>query len=78
MVTKDDKFTQTPVLVFANKQDLAGAMSVSEITEKLLSTTFRETNRHWIVQPCVAKKGVGVFEGMSWLAETLKTIQTSS
>ncbi|TIB00406.1 hypothetical protein E3P96_02647 [Wallemia ichthyophaga] len=49
------------LLVFANKQDLPGAMSPAEVTEKLGLHKMRE--RSWYVHPSCATTGEGLFEG---------------
>ena len=57
------------LLVYANKQDLPGAMSVSEITKALDLDKIR--NRHWFVQGASAITGNGINEGLDWLAEMI-------
>lgn len=59
----------TSLLVFANKQDLPGAMSVKEITEFL--DMRKQVERRWFVQACSAVDGGGLYEGMDWLAKVL-------
>lgn len=49
------------LLVFANKQDLPGAMSPTEITEKL--GLLRMKDRSWYCHPSNALAGDGLFEG---------------
>jgi hypothetical protein len=51
--------------VFANKQDLPGAMSVSELTEKLGLHALR--GRPWHIQGACATMGDGLHEGLTWL-----------
>ena len=57
------------VLVFANKQDLPGAMTTEEITEKLNLCTIR--GRNWIIQGCSAVKGDGLYEGLEWISTAI-------
>ncbi len=57
-------------MVYANKQDLPHAMSLSEITEKLGLTTLRD--REWYIQATCATNGTGLYEGLDWLAKTIK------
>ena len=54
-----------PVLVFANKQDLATAKSAAAIAEVLELVEHRE--RKWHIQGCSAKTGEGLEEGITWL-----------
>lgn len=58
------------LLFFANKQDVANAMSVEEIIQKLDLEKLC-VNRKWFVQPSVATNGDGLYEGLDWLARTL-------
>eukprot|EP01088_Endostelium_zonatum_P007726 TRINITY_DN20104_c0_g1_i1.p1 TRINITY_DN20104_c0_g1~~TRINITY_DN20104_c0_g1_i1.p1 ORF type:complete len:181 (+),score=34.67 TRINITY_DN20104_c0_g1_i1:62-604(+) len=55
------------VLVFANKQDLPKAMSLSQITEGL----NLGKNRKWYIQPSSATKGEGLYEGFDWLVNNI-------
>lgn len=50
------------LLVFANKQDIPGAMTPTEVTEKLRLTQLKE--RMWYVVPSCATTGEGLFEGL--------------
>ena len=59
-----------PLLVVANKQDVAGAMGVPELTAAL---SLHSVQRHdWHVQPACATKGDGLVEGLEWVAARLK------
>ncbi|KAG1747823.1 ADP-ribosylation factor [Suillus paluster] len=58
------------LLVFANKQDLPGAMSASELTDGLDLRTFRQ--RTWYIQSTCATSGEGLYEGLEWLATNIK------
>jgi GTPase SAR1 family protein len=66
----EDELRDAALLVLANKQDLPHSMSVSEITEKLGLNRIR--NRPWYIQGCCATTGDGLYEGLDWLANTLK------
>lgn len=58
------------LLVFANKQDLAGAMSAVEITQAL---QLHANKQHaWQIQACSAVSGEGLYEGLDWLTHALK------
>ena len=59
------------LLVFANKQDLNGSMSIAELEEHLqLASRFPE--RLWHVQASCATNGEGLMEGLSWLADSIR------
>jgi ADP-ribosylation factor protein 6 len=49
------------LLVFANKQDLPGAMSPQEVTDQLGLAKMKD--RVWYVHPSNALAGDGLFEG---------------
>jgi small GTP-binding protein len=66
----EDEMRDTVVLVFANKQDLPGAMSPAEITEKLGLNKLQ--SRQWYVQASCAQNGDGLFDGIKWLTEVLQ------
>ncbi|XP_036258982.1 E3 ubiquitin-protein ligase TRIM23 isoform X2 [Molothrus ater] len=58
------------LLIFANKQDVAGALPVEEITE-LLSLHKLCCGRSWYIQGCDARSGTGLYEGLDWLSRQL-------
>merc|ERR1712224_943333 len=59
------------VLVLANKQDLPGAMSQQEVTDRLGLQKLKQSIR-WTVQPTCAVHGAGLPEGLDWLAQELR------
>lgn len=69
----DREMREALLLVFANKQDLPGAMSPAEVTEKLGLQRLRD--RSWFVHPSCATSGEGLFEGLSWLSANVKKQQ---
>ena len=70
---KDEKLAAVPVLIFANKQDLATAMKPQEIGEVLNLAGIRD--RRWQIQGCSAKTGDGLTEGLEWIMANLKPTQ---
>jgi len=67
-VLSSDQLKDVPVLVYANKQDMAFAANVNEVA---MSMNMTKLKQEWFVQPCVATKGDGLFEGLDWLAKQL-------
>lgn len=57
-LVEDENLSGVPLLVFANKQDLATASSAAEIAEGLNLHTYRD--RPWQIQACSALSGEGV------------------
>nr|ABD65454.1 Arf5 [Suberites domuncula] len=66
---QEDELRDAVVLVFANKQDLPNAMSVSEIKDKL--GLHNLTSRNWYIQTACATQGTGLYEGLDWLSQQL-------
>ncbi|KAG8753826.1 ADP-ribosylation factor, Arf Arf6 [Serendipita sp. 396] len=69
-ILSDREMATCLLLVFANKQDLPGAMSPAEVTEKL--GLHRMRDRLWYVHPSCATTGEGLFEGLQWLSNTMR------
>ena len=67
-VLAESALEDTKLLVFANKQDLAGAMSAAELTEGLGLNELR--GRSWYIQACCSTSGDGLYEGLDWLLHT--------
>eukprot|EP01102_Stenamoeba_stenopodia_P016888 TRINITY_DN5961_c0_g1_i1.p1 TRINITY_DN5961_c0_g1~~TRINITY_DN5961_c0_g1_i1.p1 ORF type:complete len:181 (+),score=21.38 TRINITY_DN5961_c0_g1_i1:217-759(+) len=58
-------------LVYANKQDLRGAMTASEISDSLLLHTIK--THEWHIQPCCALTGEGLHQGLDWIVQRIRT-----
>ncbi|KAJ8637836.1 hypothetical protein MRB53_012103 [Persea americana] len=67
----EEELRDATLLVFANKQDLPNAMSVSEITDKLGLHSLRQ--RRWYIQSACATTGEGLYEGLDWLSNNIST-----
>lgn len=70
LCTQEEKMAGVPLLVFANKQDLVGAMTADEIADELNLVGIR--NRPWQIQACSAKEGTGLQEGMEWMMKQVR------
>ncbi|KAJ5071266.1 adp-ribosylation factor c1 [Anaeramoeba ignava] len=57
-------------LVFANKQDINGAMNSSQLSKALKLSSIKD--QEWHIQSCCALTGEGLKEGWTWLANKLK------
>merc|ERR1712088_241037 len=66
----EDELRDAIVLVFANKQDLPNALSVTDITSKLGLNNLR---RKLYVQAACATQGTGLYEGLDWLSNELSS-----
>ncbi|KAK3835730.1 MAG: ADP-ribosylation factor [Linnemannia gamsii] len=68
-----DPDRESVLLVFANKQDRLGALSVSEVKDRLGMET-RTQGRRWHIQGSIATTGDGLMDGMVWIASQLKDV----
>ncbi|KAM3133371.1 hypothetical protein pb186bvf_014532 [Paramecium bursaria] len=64
----DEELQNCPVLILANKMDMA-VLSIPEMTEKLGLSSLR---REWYIQGTCAITGDGLFEGLDWMVKALK------
>ncbi|KXZ42867.1 hypothetical protein GPECTOR_114g318 [Gonium pectorale] len=67
---ESDELAKTPILVYANKQDLRDAMSVEELTGALMLHSIR--NHDWHIQACCALTGEGLLDGINWVYQRTK------
>ena len=65
----EDELKDTVLLVLANKQDLPGAMTPSEMVERLSLTCLK--GRKWNIQGCCGTTGDGLSEGLDWLGTNI-------
>jgi len=62
-----EKLAGASLLIFANKQDLGGALSVQEISEVLNLDGDDISGRHWTIFGCSAVTGEGLENGVDWV-----------
>ncbi|KAK2956249.1 putative ADP-ribosylation factor [Blattamonas nauphoetae] len=67
-VLKTEKLAGASLLVFANKQDIRGAMTPEEIANSMKLTEIVQ-NRHWKIQASSAITGEGVLPGFRWIVQ---------
>ncbi|XP_071349588.1 ADP-ribosylation factor 4-like [Trachinotus anak] len=65
---EEDELRGVAILVFANKQDLPRAMSVSDVTTAL---GLSGISQPWFVQASCAVSGTGLVEGLDWLSNQI-------
>eukprot|EP01059_Diplonema_ambulator_P012216 TRINITY_DN22446_c0_g1_i2.p1 TRINITY_DN22446_c0_g1~~TRINITY_DN22446_c0_g1_i2.p1 ORF type:complete len:196 (+),score=29.44 TRINITY_DN22446_c0_g1_i2:47-589(+) len=58
------------LLVYANKQDVAGALSQEEIANHL--SLHKIVEHEWHVQSCCALTGDGLTDGLNWIADRIR------
>jgi small GTP-binding protein len=69
-ILQTDELRDACLLIFANKQDIKGALSAAELSESLALHTVR--NHDWHIQACCALTGQGLYAGLDWIVNRLK------
>ncbi len=67
------KLAGSSLLIFANKQDLGGALSFESISEILALNDEDIGGRHWKIFGCSAMTGVGLQEGFEWIVDDISS-----
>jgi len=62
---QENRLAGATLLVLANKQDLAGAMTDGEIREALSLRSI--VTHNWRIMPCSAVTGKNVHEALEWV-----------
>ncbi|CBX98686.1 similar to ADP-ribosylation factor 6 [Plenodomus lingam JN3] len=70
-IIQDREMKDALLLVFANKQDLQGAMRPKEVSDRLQLDKIAK-DHVWKVEPSCATTGEGIFEGLAWLSNNVK------
>jgi ADP-ribosylation factor-like protein 2 len=68
---KQEKLSGASLLIFANKQDLPGALKKEEIANVLDLVTLGDTGRHWKIVDCSAWTGNGLIDGVDWIVNDI-------
>ncbi|KAJ1032965.1 hypothetical protein NDA16_000244 [Ustilago loliicola] len=67
----EEELKDSKLLVFANKQDLPGALDEGQVSEKLGLSELKD--RQWSIYKCCATKGEDLEDGLDWLVNTLQS-----
>ncbi|KAG0750388.1 hypothetical protein G6F37_007264 [Rhizopus arrhizus] len=67
---EEEELRDAALLVFANKQDMEGALSVAEVADALGLSTLK--NRQYSIYKTSALKGEGLTEGLDWLVNIIQ------
>ena len=71
-IFREKELHNVPLLVYANKTDLPGAMDAFDLTERLgLNSPLPGGEREWHVQPACAISGDGLFDGLDWATRAM-------
>lgn len=68
---QEEQLKNKPMLILANKQDVDTAMQFEQIIVQLKLNQMIK-NRKWHIQPCSAKTGQGLQEGLKWITNIIK------
>eukprot|EP00052_Salpingoeca_macrocollata_P015075 m.119498 g.119498 ORF g.119498 m.119498 type:complete len:185 (-) comp19544_c0_seq1:60-614(-) len=66
---QEERLAGAPLLVFANKQDLPGALTSQQIAEVLELENIH--SHHWRIQACSAVTGESLLAGMDWMLDDI-------
>eukprot|EP00601_Ochromonadales_sp_CCMP2298_P002927 CAMPEP_0173180220 /NCGR_PEP_ID=MMETSP1141-20130122/6580_1 /TAXON_ID=483371 /ORGANISM="non described non described, Strain CCMP2298" /LENGTH=186 /DNA_ID=CAMNT_0014103017 /DNA_START=52 /DNA_END=612 /DNA_ORIENTATION=+ len=66
-----EKLAGSSLLIFANKQDLGGALSFEQIAEYLDLSADDVSGRHWKIVGASAMTGEGLAKGFDWLVDDI-------
>ncbi len=67
---QEEELKNATLLVLANKQDMEGAMSATEVSDALGLSDLK--SRTWTIYKCSAKTGEGLNDGLDWLVNTIQ------
>ncbi|KAM8940168.1 ADP-ribosylation factor-like protein 2 [Pelodytes ibericus] len=67
----EERLSGATLLVFANKQDLPGALSKDAIREVLELDNIK--SHHWCIQGCSAVTGENLLTGIDWLLDDISS-----
>ncbi|KAL7714355.1 ADP-ribosylation factor [Entamoeba marina] len=70
---KEEELKDSFIAIFANKQDLEGALTAAEISDKLMLHTVKDHT--WNIFNTSALTGAGIDVGMKWVANQIKSKQ---
>eukprot|EP01116_Phalansterium_solitarium_P005298 TRINITY_DN1682_c0_g1_i1.p1 TRINITY_DN1682_c0_g1~~TRINITY_DN1682_c0_g1_i1.p1 ORF type:complete len:205 (+),score=52.90 TRINITY_DN1682_c0_g1_i1:57-617(+) len=68
---KEEKLAGASLLIFANKQDVEGALTAEQIVDVLDLRGSIGVNRHWNIVACSAYTGAGLLEGVDWIVSDI-------
>lgn len=70
-VMGDREMRRVVLLVYANKQDVLGALDQEAVTKRLRLDELPGRETLWRVQGSCAMSGQGLVEGLNWLVDAL-------
>jgi ADP-ribosylation factor-like protein 2 len=68
---QQERLAGASLLVFANKQDIVGALTADQIRAELGLDELSATKRHWRIEACSAFTGAGLAAGVDWVVQDI-------
>lgn len=65
----EEELKNASLLVFANKQDVPGALTPAQVSEQLDLASLKD--RQWTIFKASALTGDGLTEGLDWLVNSV-------
>lgn len=66
---QEERLSGATLIVFANKQDLPGALPADEIKQVLELDSIK--THHWLIVPCSAVTGENLLVGIDWILDDI-------
>lgn len=66
---QEERLEGASLLIFANKQDLPGALSAPEIAQVLDLASIK--SHHWQIYKCSAVTAENLLEGINWIVDDI-------
>ena len=73
LLLQQERLAGASLLVFANKQDIEGALTAEEIRTELGLDEITTTKRHWRIEGCSAFTGAGLAAGVDWVVSDISS-----
>lgn len=67
-----EQLQNAKILIYANKQDITGCLTPSEVANGLSLHSVKDHEYH--IQGCCGLTGEGLFEGLDWLTSAVKNL----
>ena len=68
---KEERLLGATLLIFANKQDVPGALTAEQIESVLDLSSLK--NRHWKLINCSAYTGENLLQGIDWIVDDISS-----
>ena len=73
VLLQQERLAGASLLVFANKQDIEGALTSEQIRLELGLDQLSASKRHWRIEACSAFTGAGLAAGVEWIVNDISS-----